>query len=228
MLESLLEEARRNEDQYPARNTRRGLAAWDLALTQLSRSSDPTSPIGAAPWQGTREHARQEPNAQAQKIIDLLAPLRTGFERDLLIPLAALGLDQAMLGLRRRPGLETAALDPADARLWQDYASCFLGETERAPDWDRVDALESVLRELVPYARGVERENLLCLMAWIEWARGRGTAAGSFIDRCLQEFPDNEFSRLIERLMQLKGVCLWARVKQHSWSWSRSSVATAD
>ncbi|MCH8565248.1 DUF4192 domain-containing protein [Nesterenkonia sp. LB17] len=228
-LEVLLGEARRQHDpQSHEGRLRRRLEAWDLALCQQLDAGEHASRTAPAPREGTRARTRQELRADAARLRELLGQLHTGFDRDLLIPLATLGLDHAIIGLRHRQGVEEAPMDSAEQHMLRRYAASFLGETHSRPDWERVDALEAVLGDLVPYARAAERENLLCLMAWIEWARGRGSAAGSFIDRCLQEFPENEFSRLIERLMQLKGVCLWARVKQHSWSWARSAVPSAD
>lgn len=234
---ALLKELRADrEGSSGSFNGRRVLESWDLALRCQLAAAQNTG-LGEAPGdlsevQGQTQGQAQgpagavcaapgEPRARAAWFNRLLGQLRTSFGRDLLIPLAALGLEHAVLGL------EQAQSDPErgsaeDPRL-RDYAGSFLGETSSRPDWDRVDALETVLRELVPYAREAERENLLALMAWVEWARGRGTASGSFIDRCLEEFPHNEFSRLIEELMRLKGVCRWARVKQHSWSWGRGA-----
>lgn len=232
-LAALVAESRRQDArQRDTRTLRRRLEAWDDELRRRTDSSGEVSGLGAAVPEGgsRRSEARSPaPEAAAERLTELLQQLRTGFDRDQLIPLATLGLDAALLGGCQDRGLITESLKSAESaasaedHALQEYASSFLGETERRPDWGRVDALESALNDLLPYARDAERENLLCLMAWIEWARGRGTAAGSFIDRCLQEFPDNQFSRLIERLMQLKGVCLWARVKQHSWSWARNS-----
>lgn len=172
-------------------------------------------------WDTTLEELRKDatpPNKDV--LVDLLAQLRSATGRDLLIPLATHGFDVARVGVEGvHPGMRRT--EPVQDTRLADYAGSFLGETGRRPDWERVDALERLLQQLVPYAQDSERENLLCLMAWIEWARGRGTAAGSFVDLCLEEFPQNQFSQLIERFMQLKGVCQWARVKRHSWSWSR-------
>lgn len=207
---------------------RRRLQAWDLALGRAAAAAQQV-PIGAAaPPRQDQTTEPENSRVQAERLIVLLGQLRSGVDRDLLIPLATLGLDHAMAGLRLREGLVAAPSERAQHQMLQRYAASFLGETRTRPRWERVDGLEAVLNELVPYARGVEREHLLCLMGWIEWARGRGTAAGSFIDQCLSEFPQNELSRILERLMQLKGVCLWARTKQHSWSWTRTIRSHAD
>lgn len=240
-IEALLADLRSGSAARPLpepRQLRRRLRAWDLALTQvavpqrgLGVDAVPQRGLGVdagPPRRANQAGTPEVPLVEAQDIIELLMQLHTGFDRDLLIPLATLGLDHAMAGVRHREGLIVSPPEPAEAAMLQRYAASFLGETRARPDWERVDGLEAVLNTLVPYARGVEREHLLCLMAWIEWARGRGTAAGSFIDRCLSEFPENELSRIIERLMQLKGVCLWARTKQHSWSWTRTAAPGPD
>ncbi|GAA1143830.1 DUF4192 family protein [Nesterenkonia lutea] len=197
------QERRQRAERLSPLQAQRLLLRWDAALEEVSPEA---------------------PSFTAEVVTRLLEQLRSGPCRDLLIPLATLGLPAAMLGLRVHSSPGASWTDPDQHRLLEDYAASFLGETGRRPDWERVDSLELVLQRLVPYAEGAERENLLCLMAWIEWSRGRGTAAGAFIDQCLQEFPQNQFSALIERLMQLKGVCAWARVKKHSWSWTRSQA----
>lgn len=203
VLERVQLHRRSPEQRLDPAAAQRLLHRWDILLEALAR--------------GTGADA-------AQDAPELLKQLRSASSRDLLIPLATVGLPATLMGLEADHGDGRRPTGPAQARRLEDYASCFLGETGRRPDWERVDALEHVLGALVPYAAGSERENLLCVMAWIEWARGRGTAAGSFIDQCLAEFPENQFSRLIDRLMQLKGVCLWARVKKHSWSWAQSQA----
>ncbi len=203
VLDRVQQARRTQERRLDAAAAERLLHRWDVVLQALLRGSG--SPT-------------------ADEVPELLKQLRTASSRDLLIPLATVGLPATLAGLQADHSDARGPRGPAQEQLLADYASCFLGETGRRPDWDRVDALEHVLGALVPYVVGSERENLLCLMAWIEWARGRGTAAGSFIDQCLAEFPENQFSRLIDRLMQLKGVCLWARVKKHSWSWAQNQA----
>ncbi|MBO0595967.1 DUF4192 family protein [Nesterenkonia sp. E16_7] len=230
-IEALLADLRTGSATHPlpeTRQLRRRLHAWNLALARAAAPQQGRRIDAVAPRSEDQRATSEEPFAQARNLIELLTQLRTGFDRDLLIPLATLGLDHAMAGVRHRECLTGSPPERAEAAMLQLYAASFLGETRSRPDWERVDGLEDVLNTLVPYARGVEREHLLCLMAWIEWARGRGTAAGSFIDQCLSEFPDNELSRIIERLMQLKGVCLWARTKQHSWSWTRTTAPSPD
>lgn len=226
-LTAYLAQLRRDHPEGRDQHTPRcRLYAWDLALRE---QLDSARKSGNQRKSGSH---LMDPAARAERLTELLGQLRSGSGRDLLIPLAALSLDHALLGLhldhRAREVPSVIPGDAAEEAMLQDCAKSFFGETGSRPDWRRVDSLESVLRELVPYARGPERENLLCLMGWIEWVRGRGSAAGSYVDRCLTEFPQNQFCQVIESLMQFKGVCLWARVKQHSWSWSRNSMADPD
>ncbi len=195
------------------------VAAWDAAISRAEA-------CGTADW------LAESPD----QIAAMLAAVADSGLRDTIIPMAALDFDTAVYGYlafcaARRTGLEPAKAAellgeegrpvPEDlGPLVEDYQSAFLGQTGRRPDWDRVDALERTLRMVFAFAEGQARPHILGLMGWLEWARGRGSIAGAYIDRCLAEYPEDQLAQLIGRYMDVGGICPWARVKRHSWSWS--------
>lgn len=209
------------------------LTSWDSAL-------EITAETGSVDWLTAR------PEVVAELMI---AAGHTGM-RDTLIPLAAEGFVTALCGylghraaaepgddlvsaaqvLRGPPGQQIPdglASPEVLEDVLQSYRLSFLGRTGRRPDWRRMDALTDLLSALAGCAEGEPLTHLMVLMAWVEWARGRGSCAGAFIDRCRELAPEDELIRLIEQYMVLGGICPWARVKVHSWSWWWSSAAGA-
>ncbi len=156
-------------------------------------------------------------------IRDLSRSLESRSVRDALIPLAAESLDLAVQVLPAEASV-TEGLEEHRAMSWLVYRDIVLGESGHAPRWDRIDRLARTLQICHSTAEGAARENIYGLMAWIEWARGRGSAAGGFIDYCLDRHPDNVLCRLIDELMRRGQICPWARVEEHSWTGESEAV----
>lgn len=100
------------------------------------------------------------------------------------------------------------------------------GTSANPPQWERIDALDSLLHHLVPYAEQEQMEELLGLKAWIEWIRGRGSHATAFAEEAQRLAPDlwngqthPPLARSVLHCIATVGVCPWARVKQSSYSW---------
>lgn len=209
------------------------LLHWDSAL-------EITAEVRSADWLAVR------PESAAQ----LLAVAKWPGLLDTLIPLAAEGFATGLCGYLGHRAAADSGEDPLRAaRLLRDrygeqipddlassedletllhgYRLSFLGRTGRRPDWRRMDALRDLLSALAGCAETESLTHMMALMGWIEWARGRGSCAGAFIDRCRELTPEHELAQLIEQYMALGGISPWARVKVHSWSWWHSS-ATAN
>lgn len=194
-------------------------AAWDAALSRTEVS-------GSALW--------------LLECPDQLAAMLTAVAdsglRDAIIPMAALGFDTALCGYLAlsagpRSGLPQEKIAellgregrpvPGDLETAvEDFQAAFLGDTGRRPEWERIDTLETVLRVVHAFAEEQARSNILSLMIWVEWARGRGSIAGAYSDRCREQYPQNRLAQLLGRYMEVGGICPWAQVKRHSWSWS--------
>lgn len=195
------------------------VAAWDAAISRAES-------CGAAEW------LMESP----EQIAAMLTAVRDSGLRDTIVPMSALDFETAIYGYLafcagRRTGLEPEKAAellgqegrPVPERMEayiENYQRSFLGQTGRRPAWERIDALETVLRLLHAFAEDETRSHILSLMGWVEWARGRGSVSGAYIDRCLEEFPENQLAQLIGRYMDAGGICPWAKVKRHSWSWN--------
>lgn len=159
--------------------------------------------------------------------------------RDALLVQAAVGVAPALAGLRvsrsaapgETPGEALERLEgpsgppPQLVTLVGEFEAAFLGATRRRPDWARIDALEALLSRLHHTVDDGVRVEVLAMVGWIEWARGRGSVAGAYLDRCRELEPAHGLADLLERAMGLGGICPWARVREHSWSYGRDDEA---
>ncbi|MGO2804579.1 DUF4192 domain-containing protein [Glutamicibacter arilaitensis] len=140
----------------------------------------------------------------------LLGSLDVKIVRDLLPYLAGEGFEASLdvlFGVMR--GDHEAAATPLTNYL--------LGRGWHAPDWQRIDRLWLVSRDLLGVAKGNSRQALLCILAWIEWARGRGTMALRLLGRAVEENPNYELSKLLQKLMSHGIMPEWATDQLRAW-----------
>lgn len=203
----------------------RALVVWECLLDDaLSGLLDDQGP--RAGW--FDEHAEELGLA--------LAALADRQVRDALLVQAAIGVAVGVVGLRvcqvaapgetprealHRADLPTGAPAEELETLLADFEAAFMGSTGERPDWERIDALESLLSWLHHAADETLRAELLAMVGWIEWARGRGSIAGAYLDRCRTLVPGHGLAELLEQAMAMGGICPWARVREHSWSHRR-------
>lgn len=119
--------------------------------------------------------------------------------------------------------VDTAAEELVD-RVW--------GSSEIPPQWARVDALDSLLHQLVPFAEEEQLEEILGLKSWIEWIRGRGSHAAAVAEQVQRLVPERwecshnpPLARFVLHRVTVQGVCPWAQVKQSSYSWWSTQAA---
>jgi len=148
----------------------------------------------------------------------LLAALHDKAIRDCL-PSAA-GLSAAD-GVAALSAIERGA---ERARCVRRMADFMLGVSPETPDWDRLDRLRELCGGLVPAAREQDRCALLCLAAWVEWARGRGTAAGALLDACVAESPDYRLGILLHRLIGSGRMPDWVPDPGRAWRGHRAPM----
>ncbi|MCC9197817.1 DUF4192 domain-containing protein [Arthrobacter sp. zg-Y820] len=121
--------------------------------------------------------------------------------------------------LRPRPG---AVSDPE-----RDFREVLIGQYSGLPDWTGMDAAFAVFAELLAATAGDPGEAvdadgeaaaaLLSLLAWIEWARGRGSRAQVHLTRCLASYPGYRLAELLEDLLTTGMFPLWARQAGTAW-----------
>lgn len=136
-----------------------------------------------------------------------------------LAPLAAAGTDTANMGCRIYDLTEDVGpISEARQRALGNYAAALAGTFDGPPQWARIEALDALLYQLIPYP-GSHRLNLLALKGWIEWTKGQGSAAALAVDQCLREEPQHLLADFFAQLFGKSGPCPWARIKQNSYSW---------
>ena len=96
------------------------------------------------------------------------------------------------------------------------YEHIITGTTGAAPEWRKIDALETLLGHMAGQAEHHDRiySQTLAMMTWIAWAKGKGTDSNAFSKACQTVDPTNQLPRLIDLL----GMCKWAIIREHSWS----------
>ncbi|WP_431709615.1 DUF4192 family protein [Glutamicibacter uratoxydans] len=92
-----------------------------------------------------------------------------------------------------------------------------LGRGTLTPQWERVEQLWFICRDLLGVAQGEERAALLCLLAWIEWAKGRGSMSMALLRSALKEEPGYRLAQLLEQLLQRGIMPQWATDPERAW-----------
>lgn len=101
-----------------------------------------------------------------------------------------------------------------------DFHAVLAGTYTGTPDWGRVDRMASLLAQLAPMAgaSGEARAAVLTMLGWIEYARGRGSRAGVFLDAAERSLPGYRLARLLNELLHRGGLPEWATVRSTAWT----------
>lgn len=189
---------------------------------------------------GTNGKQTASPTDTPQITAFLLAGLAATPIRDCLPVLAALGLDAALSGaaasgafrrgethiaipaeckelLRSRPAAADADLLTSSAAADSAFGGVFVGTYAGVLDWERLDALHAVLLALSPLATGSSRAALLTILAWIEWARGRGSRAHLYLQESVRVAPGYALARLLTELIGSGALASWTRERERAW-----------
>jgi len=78
-----------------------------------------------------------------------------------------------------------------------------------APDEERVRRAHAVLSHAVAHAPTSDRPTLLCALAWLHWAMGRGTGAGKLLEAASRADPGHELTRIIRHVTLAVAVPHW-------------------
>ena len=104
-----------------------------------------------------------------------------------------------------------------------EFRAVLVGQHCGAPLWAGMNAMFTVFAELLPVAEadgedgGEAAAALLSLLAWIEWARGRGSRAQVYLTRCLASYPGYRLAELLEELLATGAFPEWARQAETAW-----------
>ncbi|WP_368496428.1 DUF4192 family protein [Herbiconiux sp. A18JL235] len=165
-------------------------------------ASDPLVALRA--WRGAFRGSRCAPS-EARRVV-LACTLRSASVRDCVLVQSAWGFDAARavlaeslrepaVGVHDEPGghlaryLGMRRLAGAAGATGAGTG----GELEAPPPW-RVRRAVEVLRSVAEVSPGELAAAPLGILAWLEWGRGRGTAAGAYLDLARAADPGNRLA----------------------------------
>ncbi|MET4062028.1 hypothetical protein ABIB35_003607 [Arthrobacter sp. UYP6] len=209
----------------------------------LAEPKNSANPSGAAP--NGADYGCPQLRADPEAVGFLLASLRVRPVRDTLLVMAALGREPALSGavacrllsrdagdplLPPGPEHHTVASASPPHRVPGDAGHVFrdvlVGQYRKTPQWRGMDAAFAVFAELLA-ADTADQETdheataaLLSLLAWIEWARGRGSRAQVYLTRCLETLPGYRLAQLLEELLATGLFPVWAQKAATAWKGS--------
>lgn len=159
---------------------------------------------------------------QATERAVLMAGLLRVEWRDCLLAAASFTLERALSGaawIGTLPAEASLAFE-AEPREGNGvlYSSVILAASRRAPDWERIAHLKNACTGLLPESAGPVASALRCLAAWVEWARGRGSAAGRILLECRHEDPDYPLGQLLGEIVDRGMLSGWAARRETAWS----------
>lgn len=123
--------------------------------------------------------------------------------------------NDAMHAERERTG-ETldevaARTSGADDRAMLDM---MLGETRRRPDPERIQRAIDALGRVAANTGAALRPGVRCMLGWLHWALGEGTAAGVHLDEALRIDPGHGMAQLLHAVVGSGKVPEWAFVRE--------------
>ncbi|MGM7667495.1 DUF4192 family protein [Microbacterium sp. A93] len=142
--------------------------------------------------------------------------------RDCLLAAASFSLDRAASG-----AAWLGTVPPAVAELLGTvprevngvlFTSVILAASQRGPDWERIAHLRTACTELLAEAAGPVAAALRCLVAWVEWARGRGSVAGRILEENHRDDPEYPLGQLLGEIVDRGMLSGWAGRRETAWS----------
>lgn len=141
----------------------------------------------------------------------LLASLHDKMLRDLLPYLAGRG------EVRARQAFNEVSRSTEYGEASEDFSGFLLGTSEVKPDWERLDRLWFICRDLLGVSAGTDHAALLCLLGWIEWAKGRGSLALNLLKAALRTNPEYRLAQLLLRLLEAGEMPSWVADPERAW-----------
>lgn len=173
----------------------------------------------------------------------LVASLGSRTVRDAVLVLAALGLDTAVDGARSnsllhldgdhaelpescrimlgdragRSAPDGARQDSPGSAAGCDFGGVLAGRYGGRLAWGRLDSAHGLFAALSAAAADEPRAALLAMLAWIEWARGRGSRAHVYLVESMKEVPGYALARLLDEVVARGGLPSWSCNKELAW-----------
>jgi hypothetical protein len=102
----------------------------------------------------------------------------------------------------------------AGERPFVDAGSLLLGRTATRPDVARVTSGIRLFHDAIAVAPDDLRPSALCVLAWLHWSLGRGSAAGYLIDRALDLDPDHGMAAILATIFDAGMIPEWAFARE--------------
>ena len=99
----------------------------------------------------------------------------------------------------------------------EPMGATLFGATEEAPQWDRIDSSEKLLRQLLTIAAPTHAAAPLTMLGHICWWKGKGTAAANYMHVALTFDPDYHLARLLDQMLGAGVVSGWAQHKNTAY-----------
>lgn len=161
------------------------------------------------------------------QVAQLLAALEHPRIREAILALACFDFTTAIRGmvtlgqfppqLAHMTQLQTNLMDAITVK------DCMTGDSERAPDWQRIGELERLCHQLLPLSDGLSGGVVAGLLVWIEWVRGRGSIAMRYVEQARKRFPAEQFLVTLEGFLRQGLVAGWATRMESAWSPQRAA-----
>lgn len=169
------------------------------------------------------EHLSDGPKMMhSDQVATLLEAIEHPRVREAVMALACFDFTTAIQGMvtlgqfpRDVAALADVQLSLADGITVQD---CIPGRSERAPNWQRVSALERLCRQLLPLSDALSGGVVAGLLIWVEWARGRGSIALRYATQARKRFPAEQFLVTLEGFLRQGLVAHWATRAHSAWN----------
>lgn len=111
------------------------------------------------------------------------------------------------------------------AEAANEFGRILIGDSDAEPDWRTLDNAYQLLSQLLKVSDAGASPALLTILAWMEWARGRGSRADAFLERCLDIAPDYQLAVLLRQLLSRGYLNSWARRRRQAWHPAYPSAA---
>lgn len=104
-------------------------------------------------------------------------------------------------------------VDGAGEPVSEMLARLLVGQTTLRPGRPRIERAVEVVRRAIADAPRDRRPGPLCILAWLLWALGRGSAAGAILDAALELDPGHTMAMLLLRHLGSGALPEWAFVR---------------
>lgn len=81
------------------------------------------------------------------------------------------------------------------------FADVFLGKYTGTPDWNRVDAVQELIIELLRHTPAGARAPLFAFLGWINWYKGRSSIAVQYLTKAREADPTSKLAHLLTQLV---------------------------